>query len=79
MCGWGEGLVANCHIWAYQSNMEKDGQKLRSCSLLGVLNALRAFSYPGERAILGPSSPDFVASLENKFGRTFSWICTASF
>ena len=27
------------------------------------------------RAILGPSSFDSVATLENKFGNTFSWVC----
>ena len=26
------------------------------------------------RAILGPSSFDSVATLENKFGKTFSWV-----
>ena len=28
-----------------------------------------------QRAILGPSSFDSVASLEKKFGKTFSWVC----
>ena len=26
-------------------------------------------------SILGPSSPDSVATSEKKFGRTFSWVC----
>ena len=27
-----------------------------------------------QRAILGPSSSDSVATLEKKFGKTFSWV-----
>ena len=30
-------------------------------------------------AILGPSSPSYVAALEKKFGRTFSWVCIGFF
>ena len=28
-----------------------------------------------QRAILGPSRSDSVATLEKKFGKTFSWVC----
>ena len=28
-----------------------------------------------QRATLGPSSSDFVATLEKKIGKAFSWIC----
>ena len=28
-----------------------------------------------QRAILGPSSSDSVATLENKFGKIFRWVC----
>ena len=28
-----------------------------------------------QRAILGPSSSDSVATLENKFGKIFCWVC----
>ena len=32
-----------------------------------------------QRVILGPSSSDSVASLENKFGKTFYWVCMSFF
>ena len=32
-----------------------------------------------QRAILGPSSSDSVATLEKKFGKTFSWVCMGFF
>ena len=32
-----------------------------------------------QQAILGPSSSDSVATLEKKFGKTFSWVCMVFF
>ena len=32
-----------------------------------------------QKAILGPSSSDSVATLEKKFGKTFSWVCMVFF
>ena len=32
-----------------------------------------------QRAILGPSSSDSVATLEKKFGKTCSWVCMSFF
>ena len=32
-----------------------------------------------QKAILGPSSSDSVATLEKKFGKTFSWVCMGFF
>ena len=32
-----------------------------------------------QQAILGPSSSDSVATLEKKFGKTFSWVCMGFF
>ena len=32
-----------------------------------------------QRAILGPSSSDSVATLEKKFRKTFSWVCMVFF
>ena len=32
-----------------------------------------------QRAILGPTSSDSVASLGKEFGNTFSWVCMAFF
>ena len=32
-----------------------------------------------QRAILGPSSSNSVATLGKKFGKTFSWVCMVFF
>ena len=42
------GLGTDFYIWTNWPKIEKDGQKLRSYSLLGVLNTLLTFCYPGE-------------------------------
>ena len=32
-----------------------------------------------QRAILGPNNSDYVATLEKKFEKTFSWVCMSFF
>ena len=32
-----------------------------------------------QRALLGPSNSDSAATLEKKFGKTFSWVCMSFF
>ena len=45
----GGGLGTDFHIWAYWSKIEKNGHKIRTYGLPGMLNSLLTLYYPGER------------------------------